>query len=133
MLGVIRVVSNTHRDTSQLNSVQQFNQRKMRFQEIRFAAKFWITSILRFAGLMPRVITAPPSRKFDGVALPDESLSFGTIFIAFDDIFLMQNYGRMTRQANCGSLRTSHMNCKKDGMKRRHVNGLISSIRPRPA
>jgi hypothetical protein len=131
MLGIPGVIAHAHLDAGLMDSVEQLDQRKMRFEEIRFAAELGIAGILRLAERMPGIVSASARREFDGIALTEMSAAFGPIRSLFDDVFMVQNNRGMARQADRSALRSFDVDVEKECVLGRHTHGFSIAVAPR--
>ena len=131
MPGVPGIVPNPHGHAGGLDLVYQFDQRKMCFQKIRLAATLGVAGVLRFAEGMPGIIAAPARGKFDGIAFSNVCFH-RSVFTPNDDIFTVDDDGRMTRQPDRRSLGALYMYVKEQCVQRRHVHQFFFSVFARP-
>src|SRR5262245_45221217 len=104
----------------------------MGLEEVCLAPEFGIGGVLRLAERVPGIVTAPSRRELDGLTLGDKPFAFGPIPTALYDVLPMDDDRGMTRQADGGGLRTSHIHLKEQRMHCRHTHRLLFSVLPRP-
>src|SRR2546425_6612977 len=105
VLRVAGIVANPHLHAGRLDLVEQFDQRKMGFEEVRFATEFGVAGILCLAERMPGIITASSCRELDRIAPAEESSAFRAVLVPFDHVLPMHNDRWMTRQADWSAFR----------------------------
>src|SRR6266571_4884562 len=76
MLRVPGIVANPHLHAHRLDAVEQFDQRKMRLEEVCLAPELRVARILRLAERMPGIVTPPSCRELDRITPAEASSTF---------------------------------------------------------
>src|SRR5258708_566371 len=128
MLRIPGAVSNPHSYAGRSDLVEHFNQQKMGLKEVGFATELGVTGVLRLAERMPGIVTASPRRELDGITLSEVPHAFRAVRVVLNDILVMQDDRRMTRQANLGTLRARYSHAKEKRVECRHADRLSLAV-----